>query len=74
MPFTHVIVDRGREIGNRHQHDTVAQAQECEDQYAECRAEQEAEAGYERWLEEGGPHAAAIAADAEMERHRTGGF
>jgi hypothetical protein len=74
MAFTHIIVDRGREVGNRHQHDTVAQAQECEDQYAECRAEQEAEAGYERWLEDGGPHAAQIQWENEQDRLRTGGF
>jgi hypothetical protein len=37
---------------------------------AEARAEAEAEAGYERWLEDGGPHAASIQAEAEMERRR----
>lgn len=52
--FTHVIQDGGREVGNRHQHATVEEARDCEDQYAECRAEQEAESGYERWLEDAG--------------------
>jgi hypothetical protein len=58
--------------GNRHQHALVAEAAECEDAYAECLSEQRAEDGYERWLEDGGPHAAAIQAsyalDEEMER------
>lgn len=74
MMFTHVIVDRGKETGNRHQHATVDEARDCEDQFAECRAEQEAEDGYERWLENGGEHAAAIQADYELDRLRTGGW
>jgi hypothetical protein len=35
---------------------------------AECEAEARAEEGYERWLEDGGPHAASIAAEYEQER------
>lgn len=40
---------------------------------AEAQAEYDADAAYERWLEDGGPHAAAIAAehDADMLRGLT---
>ena len=34
----------------------------------------EAEMGYERWLENGGPHAAAIQAEQDEEDRRYGGF
>lgn len=40
---------------------------EDQDLQADARAEAAAEEGYERWLENGGPHAASIAAEYAME-------
>ena len=40
----------------------------------EGEAAYEAEMGYERWLENGGPHAAAIQAEQDEEDRRYGGF
>lgn len=68
MAFTHVIPGT-----NRHQHDTVEEAMECQDMYNECRAEQEAEQGYERWLESGGEHAAAIQNDLDLDERMHSG-
>lgn len=45
---------------------TLEDQQLAEEHLAEARAED----GYERWLEDGGPHAAAIQAEAEHERRR----
>jgi hypothetical protein len=46
MPFTHIV-----DGDDAHQHDTVADARECEDGAAEARAEYLAELAVERFFE-----------------------
>ena len=55
-------------------HNTVAEVRECAaemyDAIASQRAEIEAEMGYERWLEDGGPHADRLAWEQQQEDQR----
>ena len=57
-----------------HQHETVAQAWACQEQFDyeiwQAKADLEAERRNEQWWENGGEHAAAIQSEFDEERRR----
>lgn len=57
-----------------HRHDNVAEARECEAQDWDAHMEQQAELAteqrYERWLEDGGAHAAVIQHEHQEDERR----
>jgi hypothetical protein len=73
--FTHIVDGDPDYPLAPHSHSLVSEAITCEEQYAEdvdgaeqARAEAYAEERYERWLEDGGAHAAVIQHENDQER------